>query len=178
MDSNIFKVNSLCRNEQHHGGPWKPNKELTWTNHFGFSLRDKAPMSGFGNIRVKAVTTWSEKQIVIFHVEGHLLFNILSFVWVAFRLDYLSYAFSQISVRRALTCELLLKFMPHHVGNRQLQRDVPFSTGCSAGQCVLCSASTDTVFLGGTLQCWENKGTTLYVCGLLFAKNNFRYLWL
>lgn len=94
------------------------NEELTGTKHFGFSLRDKAPISGFGNIRVKAVTTWSEKQTVIFfYVKGHLLFNILSFVWVAFGLD-LTYAFS---VQRALTCELLLKFLSHHVGNRQLQ---------------------------------------------------------
>lgn len=42
------------------------NEELTGTKHFGFSLRDKAPISGFENIRVKAVTTWSEKQTVIF----------------------------------------------------------------------------------------------------------------
>lgn len=100
------------------------------------------------------MTTCSEKQTVIFHVKGYLLFSVLSLVWVALGPENPSDASSHISARRALTGECAVKV---HLTPRWEQAAAsemfPLSTGCFAGRRALCPASTDEVYLQRVLQC-------------------------
>lgn len=106
MGSNNIKVHSRCKNEQHRGAPWKLNKELTWTNHFGVSLRDKPQYLLLG---MSGTALWPpvvRSKQWFFMLKGIFIYIYIYLVGgVALGLDYLSYAFSNISVWRALTCE-------------------------------------------------------------------------
>lgn len=120
MGSNSIKVISCCKSEQHRGAPWKLNKELTWTNHFGVSLRSKPQcllgMSGTGLwpslVRSRQ---WFFMLKGIFYLIYYLFLGCLGT-----RLSQLCF-FPIFLYECPCSVNVLLKFISHHIGTRQLQ---------------------------------------------------------
>lgn len=105
-------MSSHRKSEQHHGAPWKLNKECIWANRFGVSLRDK-PRYLFLGMSVKEGqgcdhVLWEADTQWFFMLNGILYLGLYYLFGIILGLNYLRYDLSHISAKdvwKTLTCE-------------------------------------------------------------------------
>lgn len=114
-------MNSHGKNEQHRGASWKLNKELLWANHFGVSLRGKPQYLLLGMAETGQWPPVTRSRQWFFMLKG-----------IFYLVYYHLFGLPWDQRTPAMLCptflhggpwpeNVLLKFISHHVGNRQLQ---------------------------------------------------------
>lgn len=199
MGTNSIKVSSHWESEQHHGAPWKPNKECIWANHFGVSLREKPRYLLLGMTGVQGWgcdhLPWEADRQCFFMLRGILYLGLYHLFGIVLGLYHLRYAFASISAKavwKTLTCDCSVRAYITHWEQTAASELFPWALDalqttmlCALFQWIWLIVVGSSVFAGWQ-QCWVNMGRPIYVYGPMFAKIvsdvydytiNFQHQW-